>query len=81
MSVALYGMFLAIIIPAGKKNRTVAGIVAIAMMSSFLFTKIPVLGEISSGMQIIVLTVLISGAAAVFFPVREESEGGEPGEP
>lgn len=81
LSVALYGMFLAIIIPAGKKNRTVAGIVAISMLSSFLFTKMPVLGDISSGMQIILLTVLISGAAAVFFPVKEEAEGGEQVEP
>ena len=45
--------------------------------SSFLFAKAPVLREISSGMQIILLTVLIAGAAAFFFPVREAEEGGD----
>ncbi len=77
LSVALYGMFLAIIIPAARKNRIVAGIVAVSMLYSFLFTKIPLLKDISSGMQIIFLTVLIAGGAAVLFPVKEEAEGGD----
>ena len=72
LSVALYGMFLAIIIPAAKKNKIVAFVVAFSMGCSFLFAKAPVLREISSGMQIILLTVLIAGAAAFFFPVKEE---------
>lgn len=73
LSVALYGMFLAIIIPASRKNKVVAGIVAASMLCSFLFTKLPVLREISSGMQIIILTVVIAGAAAYLFPVQEEN--------
>lgn len=77
LSVALYGMFLAIIIPAARKNRIVAGIVAVSMLCSFLFTKIPLLKDISSGMQIILLTVLIAGSAAFLFPVNEEGEGGD----
>ena len=77
LSVALYGMFLAIIIPAARKNRIVAGIVAVSMLCSFLFTKIPLLKDISSGMQIILLTVLIAGGAAVLFPVKEEAKGGD----
>ena len=72
LSVALYGMFLAIIIPAAKKNKVVALIVSFSMLCSFLFTRLPVLKEISSGMQIILLTILIAGAAAFFFPVKEE---------
>ena len=47
------------------------------MLCSFLFTKIPLLKDISSGMQIILLTVLIAGGAAVLFPVKEEAEGGD----
>ena len=77
LSVALYGMFLAIIIPAAKKNKIVAFVVAFSMGCSFLFAKAPVLREISSGMQIILLTVLIAGAAVFFFPVREAEEGGD----
>ncbi len=76
LSVALYGMFLAIIIPAAKKNKIIAAIVAVSMAGSFLFAKLPMLRDVSSGMQIIVLTVIIAGAAAYFFPVKEEREGG-----
>ena len=81
LSVALYGMFLAIIIPAAKKNKVVAMIVTVSMICRFLFTKAPILREVSSGMQIIVLTVLLAGAAAFFFPVGEEGEGGSQDEP
>ncbi len=77
LSVALYGMFLAIIIPAGKKNKIVAGIVLCSMLCSFLLTRLPVVRGLSSGMQIIVLTVLIAGAAAWLFPVKEEAKGGD----
>lgn len=76
LSVALYGMFLAIIIPAGKKNKIVAAVVALSMLCSLAFTRLPMLREVSSGMQIILLTVLIAGAAAYFFPIRE-TEGEE----
>ncbi|WWR15743.1 AzlC family ABC transporter permease [Lachnospiraceae bacterium JLR.KK008] len=77
LSVALYGMFLAIIIPAARKDKIIAGIVAVSMACSYLFTKAPFLREIPSGMQIIVLTVFIAGAAAYFFPVKEKGAGGE----
>lgn len=75
LGVALYGMFLAIIIPPAKKNKVIAGAVIVSMLCSLLFSIAPVLREISSGMQIIVLTVLIAGAAAYLFPVNDE-EGG-----
>lgn len=77
LGVALYGMFLAIIIPPAKKNKIIAAVVVISMLCSFLFSILPVLREISSGMQIIVLTLLIAGAAAYLFPVTEDEKGGE----
>lgn len=77
LGVALYGMFLAIIIPPAKKNKVIAGVVAVSMACSFLFTVLPILREISSGMQIIVLTLCIAGAAAYFFPITEDEKGGE----
>ncbi len=76
LSVALYGMFLAITIPAAIKDMIIAGVVAASMLRSLIMAKAPVLREISSGMQIILLTVLIAGAAAYFFPVKEDAEGG-----
>lgn len=75
-SIALYGMFLAIVIPPAKKSRVIAGVVVVSMLCSALFAVIPVLKGLSYGMRIIVLTLIIAGLAAVFFPVKEESHGG-----
>ena len=73
LSVGLYGMFLAVIIPPARSSRVIAGLVAASMGMSFLFARLPVLSRISSGMRIILLTFLLAGAAAVLFPVREEA--------
>lgn len=72
LSVALYGMFLAVIIPPAKNNRVLAGIIVLSMAASLLFSVIPGIRGISSGFRIILLTVLIAGCAAFLFPVREE---------
>ena len=72
MNVALYGMFLAIIIPPARRSRFMAGLVVIAMVASFIFTKAPILSDISEGFRIIILTVVIAGIAAYIKPVTEE---------
>lgn len=72
LSVGLYGMFLAIIIPPARTNRIIAGLVAVSMLASFAMAKLPLLNSISSGMRTIILTIVIAGAAAVLFPVEEE---------
>ncbi len=69
-SVALYGMFLAIIIPAGKKDRVIASLIAISFALSLAASYIPFVCEISSGTRIIVLTMVISLSAAVLFPIK-----------
>ena len=71
LSVSLYGMFLAIIIPPSKKDRFIAGLVLISMASSGLFSLLPVLRDISGGFKVIILTLLIAGAAAFIHPVEE----------
>ena len=72
LSVALYAMFLAVVIPASKSDRTVAAVVAASMAGSSLFTFLPVLAGMDSGTRIIVLTVAIAAAAAVIRPVPAE---------
>ena len=72
LSVALYGMFLAVILPPARKERVIAGVVAVSMLLSALFAWIPILSEISSGTRIILLTILVSGGAALCFPIQEE---------
>ncbi|MDD6441221.1 MAG: AzlC family ABC transporter permease [bacterium] len=73
LSVALYGMFIAIIIPPARGNKVLAGIVAISMAASLIFAIAPVLCQISSGFRIIILTIVIAGIAAALFPVTDDS--------
>lgn len=72
LSVALYGMFIAIIIPPARNNKVLSGIILISMALSLVFTFAPLLREISSGFRIIILTLLIAGAAAALFPIEED---------
>ena len=75
-SVALYGMFLAIIIPAARKDRVVAGLVLLSFAASWAFTVLPGISALSSGTQTIILTVALSSAGALLFPVPQgEKEG------
>ena len=75
LGIALYAMFIAIIIPSAKKNKIVALTVALSMAASYAFSKIPGLKNISSGFKIIILTVALSALAAAFFPVETEEKG------
>ena len=72
LSVALYGMFLAIIIPPARKSRVVAALVALSFGLSFACQYLPGVSALSDGTRTILLTVLISGGAAVLFPVKEQ---------
>jgi predicted branched-subunit amino acid permease len=71
LSVSLYGMFLAIIIPAGKKDKVVCVLVVLSFALSWMLAKLPAFAGISEGMRTILLTVVISAAAAVLFPKKE----------
>lgn len=73
LSVGLYGMFIAIIIPPARKSKIIAGIVVISMTASFAFAKLPYISSVSSGMRTILLTVVISALAALLFPIKEDS--------
>ncbi len=74
LSVALFGMFLAVIIPPARKNPVVAGVVVLSFAASAAAAYIPALKNIDSGIKTIVLTVVISAAAALLFPVKEEAQ-------
>lgn len=74
LGVAMYGMFLAIIIPPSRKNHVIGVLVAVSMAASGLFSVLPYLREISSGFRVIILTIVLAGAAAFLCPVPEENE-------
>ena len=71
LGVAMYGMFLAIIIPPAKENHFLGALVAVSMAASGLFSILPYLKAISSGFRVIILTILIAGIAAVIHPIEE----------
>ena len=77
LSVALYGMFLAVIIPAARKSRLILGVVAASMAASFLLESLPIFAGIASGTKLILLTVVLSAGAALLFPVKDEEPGEE----
>lgn len=74
LSVGLYGMFIAIFVPPSKTSKVIGGLVLVSMALSFAFNRIPVFDGISSGIKTIILTVAISAAAALLFPIREVKE-------
>lgn len=78
LSVALFGMFLAIIIPPAKKSRVIAGLVAVCFAASYALSVIPLVSTLSEGTRVIILTVVIASGAALLFPHPQEiPKGGE----
>lgn len=71
LSVGLYGMFISVFIPEARKNRVVAVLVALSFAASLAFEYLPWIQNISEGIRIIILTVVISLIAAIFFPIPE----------
>jgi len=72
--VALYGMFIAIIVPPCRKNHVLAVLIPLCFAASYGASVLPLLSSISSGTRTIILTVAVSAAAAVFFPVNHDEE-------
>jgi len=75
LSVGLYGMFLAVIVPPARKDRFLCGLIVVSMAASAAFAaaaSLPLFAGLSEGMRIILLTVAISAAAAILRPVRDE---------
>ena len=70
LSVALYGMFLAIIIPPARKDKVIFTTVLISFAASFFAEKF--FGDISAGTRTIILTILIAGVAAILKPVHDK---------
>lgn len=75
LSVALYGMFLAVIIPPAKKDKVVAVCVVLSFVFSFIASRLPLIRELSEGTRTIILTILIASAAALLFPVNSKDDG------
>ena len=74
LSVALYGMFVWVILPPAKKSRPIAGMVILSFVLSLAATYAPVTEQLSGGTRTILLTLLIAGVGAALFPIAQEKE-------
>ena len=71
MGIAIYGMFIAIVLPPATKSKSIAICAAMAAAASCLMHYLPVLSGISDGFVVILCAVAAAGIAAVFWPLRE----------
>ena len=74
LSVALYGMFLAVIMPPARNDRYVLWAIIASFVLSGACSLAPVVSDWSSGTRTIVLTIVISAVAALLKPVQLEEE-------
>ena len=72
LSVALYGMFIAVFMPPARKDKVIAALVAASMGLSWVFASVDFFSFMSEGARVIFLTVVLSAAAALLFPVHDE---------
>ena len=79
LSVALFGMFIAVIIPPARKDKAVLGAVAVSFALSYASVHLPVVSDLSQGNRTILLTIIIASVFAILFPREndEPSGGGE----
>ena len=68
LSVALFGMFLATIIPASKRDRGIMMAVIASFACSYAAAHLPLLADLSQGTRTIILTISISAIFALLLP-------------
>ncbi len=74
LGVAIYGMFIAIIIPPARKSRSVRAAVILAALLACVMRYTPCLKNISGGFAVILCAVPVSAFCAKMFPIREEGD-------
>ena len=74
LGVGLYGMFISVFVPEAKSNKRVAALVIASFAASAAFAYVPYINRMDEGIRTIILTVVISLVAAIFFPVKDEAE-------
>ena len=77
LGIAIYGMFVAIVVPPAKRERgvLVASLIAVAVSCAVAY--LPFLQFITSGFSIIISALVAAALAAWLFPIRGEEEGSE----
>ena len=74
LGIALYGMFVAIVVPEMKTSKSVVFSVFLAALLSTTFNVVPWLKKVPSGLSISICALAAAMIAAYFFPVKESEE-------
>ena len=74
MGIALYCMFIAIIIPPATKSKPIIFCIVIAILLSVLFYYVPELNTISFGISVVICSIVSASLTAILFPVKEDDE-------
>ena len=77
MTLAIYGMFIAIVFPHMRKERGVLVVALLAAAVSCVMYVVPLLSRIPVGFRIIVCAVLAAVAGAILFPIPEIGGDGD----
>ena len=72
LGIAIYGMFIAIVIPPARKEKAVAVVALAAIAVSLIFNYLPVLSSVSGGFVVIICAVVAATLGAILFPVKDE---------
>lgn len=74
LGIAIFGMFIAIVLPDAKKSFGVALASLISAAISCALYYIPVFSSIGSGFSIIICSVIASAIVAILCPIKDEEE-------
>ncbi len=74
LGIALYAMFIALIIPPAKREKSVLVTILISVMVTVILRYAPLFQRISSGFSIIIATIIASAVAAVLWPVSDDDQ-------
>ncbi len=74
LCLAIYGMFIAILAPVAKKNKTVLASILIAILFSVIFYYVPLINMVPSGIAISISAVLAAVICSILFPVKGDKE-------
>ena len=71
MGIALYAMFIAIIVPPAKQSKPILGVILMAVALTCIFRFVPAFSFLSEGFQIIIAAIMASAIMAFAVPVEE----------
>ncbi len=72
LGIAVFALFFAIIVPPSKKDKVIRYVCIASMLLATGFAYLPYLKILSSGMKVLIITILVSSVAAIIHPVKED---------